>query len=130
MGGRPPFLPTDEQRENVGAMVGYGLPLEKICRLIRNPQTGKPVDEKTLRKAFPHEIETGRVTVEALVSGFIVNSILGRKGGIANETARATLAQFFAKTQMGWKEVNVHEHGGKDGSPSIMYQLSKDDANL
>jgi len=130
MGGRPPFKPTDEQRENVSAMVGYGLSLEKICRLIRNPQTGKPVDEKTLRKAFPLEIDTGRVTVEALVSGFIINSILGRKGGIANETARAGLAQFFAKAQLGWRETTVNQHEGVKGGEPIVIKIIGDSARL
>ena len=110
MAGRKPFEPTAEQRDNVGAMVGYGMPLAKICRLIRNPKTGKPLSEPTLIKAFATEIATGRATVEAMVGGFIVNTILGRKGGVADERSRATLAIFFAKTQMGWKETDVHLH--------------------
>src|ERR1700757_3808536 len=85
MAGRKPFTPPAEQRDNVGAMVGYGMPLSKICRLIRNPQTGKPLSEPTLLKAFPQEIATGRSTVEAMVGGFHVNSILGPKGGITDE---------------------------------------------
>lgn len=110
MPGRKPFEPTQEQRDNVGAMVGSGVPLAKICLLIKNPQTGKPLSENTLLKAFPTEIATGRATVEALVGAFIVNSILGRPGGVKDERSRASLAVFFAKTQLGWTETDVHLH--------------------
>jgi hypothetical protein len=129
MAGRKPFEPTAEQRDNVGAMVGYGMPLAKICRLIRNPQTGKALSEPTLLKAFPTEIATGRATVEAMVGGFIVNTILGRKGGLKDERSRATLAIFFAKTQMDWKETVVAQHEGKNGG-EIIFKISKDDSEL
>jgi hypothetical protein len=30
-----------------------------ICQLVVNPQTGKPLDEGTLKKHFPREIAVG-----------------------------------------------------------------------
>ena len=30
-----------------------------ICQLVVNPQTGKPLDERTLKKHFPREIAVG-----------------------------------------------------------------------
>jgi hypothetical protein len=43
------FVPTTEQRDNVEALTGYGIPHEEICRLVINPRTGRPIDDKTLR---------------------------------------------------------------------------------
>lgn len=141
---RPVFVPTDEQRRTVEAMVGFGIPETDICQLVRQPKTGKPIDEKTLRKHFEVEIATGAVKVKSLVGNMIVNTILGRtqkviqqRGGedveveiplgLVDERARATLAVFFARTRMGWKDTVVNEHVGKDGGP-IIFRFDADDA--
>jgi hypothetical protein len=42
------FVPTEEQRRNVEAMTGFGIPQEPICLLIHNPETGRPIDIATL----------------------------------------------------------------------------------
>jgi hypothetical protein len=46
---------------------------------------------------------------------------------IKNESSRAMLSIFFAKTRMGWKEAIQHE--GEDGGP-IVIQINGDDAKL
>jgi hypothetical protein len=66
--GRPmskKFAPTVEQRGNVEAMTGFGISREEICLLIKNPETGKPIDRKTLRLHFPEEIATGHTRANA-----------------------------------------------------------------
>jgi hypothetical protein len=42
-----------------------------------NPQTGKPLDEKSLRRHFKREIATGEIELHARVGNFIVANILG-----------------------------------------------------
>jgi hypothetical protein len=37
--GRKTFAPTPEQRSQVKILVGLGIPQEKICLLVINPQT-------------------------------------------------------------------------------------------
>ena len=59
---RRAFQPTAEQRSNVEVLVGYGMPETEICRLVRNPETGQPIDPKTLRKHFKAEIAIGAST--------------------------------------------------------------------
>jgi hypothetical protein len=63
--GRKTFVPTPEQRNNVKALVGLGIPQEEICRLVINPQTGEPLDQKSLRKHFEREIATGATEAHA-----------------------------------------------------------------
>ena len=48
--GRKSFVATPEQRNNVKILVGLGVPQAMICQLVVNPQTGKPLDEGTLKK--------------------------------------------------------------------------------
>jgi len=112
-----PFVPTAEQRQNVEAMTGFGIPQEEIARLIKNPETGAPIDEKTLRLHFAEEIATGLAKVKANVGQFIYASIMGMPGGITHEPSRAHLAEFFADRRMGWNQKSIHEHTGKDGAP-------------
>lgn len=111
MAGRKPFTPTKEQRNMVQAMTGYGIPQEDICLVIHNPITGKPIDGKTLRRAFRTEINTGTVIANSKVAESLYNKALGTGQGAV------TAAIFWLKTRAGWKEVQVMEHTGKDGAP-------------
>ena len=111
--GRKTFVPSPEQRNNVKILAGLGIPQEQICLLVINPQTGKSLDEKSLRKHFDREITTGKIELHARISNFIVASIFGvtpPAGTVAidNQHVRGMLAMFFAKTRMGWKETVVN----------------------
>jgi hypothetical protein len=50
--GRKTFVPTAEQRSNVKVLAGLGMPQEQICRLVTDPQTGKPLECEVAEKAF------------------------------------------------------------------------------
>jgi hypothetical protein len=76
-GGRTTFIPTPEQRSKVKILAGLEMPQEQICRLVTNPQTGKPLDVKSLRKHFGREIETGEIELHALMGNFTAATILG-----------------------------------------------------
>jgi hypothetical protein len=120
--GRKPFMPTPEQRSNVKALAGLGMPQEQICRLVTNP----PLDVKTLRKHFRLEIETAEIKLHALMGNFMVANILGMAPpagtrAIDNQHARASLLKFYAKTRMGWKEPVVNRHKEPVDGP-IEYQ--------
>src|SRR5215472_14302628 len=95
---RRTFTPTAEQRSSVEAMIGYGIPEAQICLLIKNPQTGKSIDLKALRKHFAREIATGATKMNMRVGERILAFILGQEGGIADEQARVRLG-------LGWAGV-------------------------
>lgn len=67
--GHPPFVATPEQQALVDALTGYGIPQDEICKLVINPTTGYPIDEKTLRQHFRPEIDRGKVSANARVIG-------------------------------------------------------------
>ncbi len=126
---RRAFNPTAEQRGNVEAMIGYGIPETEICLLIKNPATGKPINLATFRKYFAEEIATGVPKVKSLVGNRIVASILGRDGGLTDERTRARLAVLFAKARMGWTETVADQQPNKGGNPFI-FQVYPEDAKL
>ena len=75
--GRKMFVPIPEQRNNVRILVGLGIPQKQICRLVINRQTGRPLDHKTLRKHFAHEIAIGTAEVHALIGKFMLATTFG-----------------------------------------------------
>jgi 16S rRNA G966 N2-methylase RsmD len=105
--GRPPFKPTDEERKQVGQMVAVGIPQEQIAMVIRDG-----IDADTLAKHFKKEIRESKILANAKVGGTLFNKIMN------GDTSAAI---FWAKTQMGWKETQAHEHMGKDGKPIVLW---------
>jgi hypothetical protein len=106
-----PFEPTKEQRKNVEAMVGFGVSETEIARLIKNPETGEPIDAKTLRKYFSEEIDTGFTKANARVAESMYE--MATKGDTSGPKLGA--AAFWLARRAGWKETSTHEHVGKDG---------------
>jgi hypothetical protein len=106
--GRKAFVPNPSQRNMVRKLTGWGIPQQQICPLVTNPQTGKPLDPKSLRKHFALEIRTGAVEANVRIGSLILATIVGSPPppgtvAITNERVRADLAIFWAKTRMGWR---------------------------
>jgi len=72
----------------------------------------------------------GAAELHARMGSFMVANIFGMTPPagtqpIKNESSRAMLSIFFAKTRMGWKEAIQHE--GKDGGPIIWQSYPEDE---
>ena len=93
--GKPPFVPTQAQRELVQAMSAYGIPQDDIRLLIINSQTKKPLSRDTLAKAFEEEIATGTAKANAQVIGALFKNAVG-----GNVTAQI----YWTKCRAGWRE--------------------------
>lgn len=100
--GREPFKPTDEQRKQVEALSGYGLPQEQIASVIGCSQD-------TLAKYFSKELADGLAKANSRVAQFLYQQA----------TKNLTAAIFWAKTRMRWRETDRLEVTGKDGEPLI-----------
>ena len=92
--------------KQVESLAANGLTQEQIASALG-------ISERTLRSRkgeiadFANAIKRGKAKGIALVTNKLMESI---KGG--NMTGMI----FFLKTQAGWKETNVQEHTGKDGT--------------
>ena len=122
--GRPTLEPTDKQRGQVEAMIRYGIPETEIAQALG-------ISKTTLLKHFRNEINASATKANTQVGEFIFATIVGLpipgRRPVTDERARATLAMFWAKTRMGWKETVVNQHEGKGGGPIIWQSYPEDE---
>lgn len=115
----PKFEPTQEERDNVAALVAFGIEQEIIRQMVRRPRPNgemKPISVPTLRKAFTHELGTGL----ALANSKVADSLY-KKATSGKHPQAVTAAIFWLKTRAGWRD--RIEVTGKDGAP-IQLDLS------
>jgi hypothetical protein len=101
--GRQSFEPTENERKQVEAMSGYGLPIEQIAVLVRDG-----IDADTLRKYFAKELIAGKAKANSGVGRTLFQKAMG------GDTSAMI---WWSKTQMRWKETQQHELTGADGAP-------------
>lgn len=111
--GRPEFVPTDEERKQVEALSGYGLPQEQIAILVR---TGIHLD--TLKVHFRTELDSGKAKANAKIGQTLFQQAM---------SGNTTAAIFWAKTQMRWREPQEIDHKSSDGSMSPKRSLTPEE---
>ena len=109
--GRPPFVPTDEERRQVEALSGYGLPQEQIAILVRG---GIHLD--TLRTHFSNELVSGKAKANGQIGKTLFQKAMG------GDTAAMI---WWSKAQMRWAETQKHEHTGQDGQPIEIKKIER-----
>ena len=87
-GGMPMFVPTDEQRNVVRKLSGYGLPHEQIAALV-----GKGIDRDTLAKHFRRELDEGKAAASERIGATLFEKAM------AGDTASLI---WWTKAQMRW----------------------------
>ena len=100
--GPKPIVPTDEERKQVEAMSGYGVPFASIACLMHGG-----ISEETLNKHYRTELGQGKAKAMAKVG-----QSLFQKATSGDDT---TAAIWYSKTQMGWKDTSRVEVAGADG---------------
>lgn len=107
--GRKPFEPTEQERKQVEALSGYGLPMAQIAALIRDG-----IHVQTLTGHFEKEIALGRAKANAGAAKAIYQKVLSGDPG---------MMRYWGATQLGWRETHHHEVTGKDGAPIAIATL-------
>jgi len=89
--GRPPHVPTNETRNLVESLSGFGIPQDEIARLLG-------IDPKTLRFHYADQIELGTIKATAKVAQNLFT--------MACKPTREGLsaAIFWLKVRAGWSE--------------------------
>lgn len=98
-GGRPPFVPSAEQRGTVQTMIAFGIPYVTIAAKIINPQTKKGISTTTLQAVFKDEIRDARQDMKAKVAHSLYKRAIDHK-----HPQGAISAMFIMKTQFGWND--------------------------
>ncbi len=99
-GGRPPYEPSDKDRQLVKHMAAYGAPEDEIAKVVG-------VAEKTLRKHFRDELDTAHTQANVRVAERLYQQCMD-----GNTTAMI----FWLKTRAGWREKQEIDHRSGDGS--------------
>jgi len=102
-GGMPAFVPREDERRQVEALSGYGIPQEQIAALVRNG-----ISADTLAKYFSRELVTGRAKANAGVGRTL------HQKAMSGDTQAMI---WWSKAQMRWAETQKHEITGRDGKP-------------
>ena len=96
--GRSPHVPTAQQREQVKAMAGYGLPHDMIATIMG-------ISDRTLQKKYRDELKLG----SALATATIAKTLYQRA-----QNGDLGAAIFWLKARAGWREKQVIQHEGGD----------------
>jgi hypothetical protein len=88
--GRPPYAPTDKDRNMVETMIGFGIPDYDIAAVLQ-------IDLKTLRKYYAEELRVGHVKMNAKVASSLYKQATG-DGPMAVKAA-----MFWLERRAGWR---------------------------
>jgi hypothetical protein len=120
--GRPPFVPTADQKLFVQAMAGIKMTLDEIRLLIINPQTNEPIAKTVLVKAFKRELTDGKARLK---------SIIARRFYEALERGDSWAIQLGLRTQFGWRPDGLlPPDPGEGQGPSIRVTFVRPDPRL
>jgi len=95
-GGRPPYSPAEKDRSMVKTMCGFGIPQADIATVLK-------IDEKTLRKHFREELDTGTITANTAMAQNLYKKAMG------DGPAAVTATIFWLKCRAGWRDVSPME---------------------
>ena len=93
--GRPPFVPTDDQRNLVRHCIASGLTRDATRLLIIDPNDGEPISAATLDRYFKREMETGLPQATAKIASKLFQKAMN---------GDMTAIIFWLKTRARWKE--------------------------
>lgn len=104
------YRASEQDREAVALMVGYGIPLDEIRKVVINPATGKAVSKATLARHFRKEIEQGFAKANAKVAESLFLQATGQPEVIVDgkvvqkeRPPNTSAAIWWTKARMGWK---------------------------
>ena len=102
--GRPPHQPTDQTRLQAKTLAAVGIKHEDIAAKIG-------ICADTLVKYYKQELDDGRVDANAQIGKSLYEQA---------KSGNTAAMIFWLKTRAGWKETQVQEHTGPDGTPLVI----------
>jgi hypothetical protein len=97
------FVPNAEQKQLVRLLAGFGIPPVRICKVIKNEHTHRPIGVPTLERCFADELECGSVEMDSIACGMLAAKV--RQGNL-------TAIIWYMKNRMGWHDHVVQERIG------------------
>jgi AraC-like DNA-binding protein len=97
------YKPSAGHRALVENASAFGLTQSQIAAQLK-------MDEKTLRKHFRGELDSGKFKIDMVAGGAIAAAMKSK-----DERVRLDAAKYYTARRMGWKETTTQETVGKDG---------------
>jgi len=94
--GRRRYSPDAAERARVRRLAGFGLGPGRIAELVVNPQTGRRLTPRQLKRHFKAELRLGPAEAEAEVAGFLFHLATGVAKG------NAAAARYWLERCAGW----------------------------
>jgi hypothetical protein len=111
------FVPNAEQKQLVRLLAGFGIPPVRICKVIKNEHTGRPIGVPTLERCFADELECGSVEMDSIACGMLAAKV--RQGNL-------TAIIWYMKNRMGWHDHVVQERTGPGSEIDINLKIDPD----
>lgn len=102
--GRPPYQPTEEDRQKVSMMAAFGLKRCDIYGILK-------MCARTFREHHEEDYQLGLAKAISVVGAKLY------KTAVADKPNSLAAQQFFLKTRGGWRENQSIQLSGKDGGP-------------
>jgi uncharacterized protein YjcR len=93
-------IPSEDSRKLVKNLAAMGVRYVDIAHKL-------DINDETLRKHYREDLESGRIDANAQIANTLFQQ--AKKGNM-------TAAIFWLKTRAGWKETNITELSGGEGS--------------
>jgi hypothetical protein len=108
--------PTPDDRKQVEALSGYGVPMEQIAVLVCGG-----IDRDTLSKHFKDELISGKAKANVKIGQTLFQKAVG---------GDTTAMIWWSKTKMRWSETQVIDHTSTDGSMTPAPAINIDKAEM
>lgn len=118
--GRPPHEPTEANRQLVKTLVVAGWNRDRIGVAL-------DIDAETLRKYYRVELDHSKAIVDAMVTQSIIQMACGGPGAGNWEKAVPSMASFYAKCRMNWKDPKLEVNLSGAVGTYDMSKMSDDD---
>lgn len=124
--GHPDFEPSEAQREMVKTGITNGITHKDLRKLILNPETKRPIDKVTFRKAFQWEIRNGYQSQKLATSLTAFKMATGSDAVYDEDTGdlirprvepNISALKWYEMTRFGYKEGSQVVLTGPDGKP-------------
>lgn len=114
-GGRPKWIPTQEDFDNIESLASSGLTKQQIADALGICYD--TLNEKSKEYSqFSGALKRGEAKGIANVAQNLIKNV---------ENGNVTAQIFYLKCKAGWKETSVNEITGKDGGPVEVENLSR-----
>lgn len=106
---------TEDLRATVRKLAECGVSQEDMCKLITNPETGKPIHRNTLTKHFSEELDTALIELRVKTASALI-------GALDDDKLKVSAAKWLEQSRFGYSEKRVNTIQDPNGEAPFKQQ--------